>query len=71
MVLKQWHSNQGFPICAKGTGRRTKPSLECYISAAAQMLATAEWDLLLDFIDPASKDRIDLCDRDSPGFKAW
>ena len=24
----------------------------------------------MDFIDPASKDRLDLCDRDSPGFKA-
>lgn len=43
-------------------------------SAASQqplrMLATTEWDLLLDFIDPVSKDRIDLCDRDSPSSKA-
>lgn len=45
------------------------PRLAGQAAAATQMPQAAEWDLLLGFIDPGSKDRLDLCGRDSPGFK--
>ena len=42
--------------------RRRQQPLRCW--------QAAEGDLLLDFIDPASKDKLDLHDRERPGFKA-
>lgn len=47
--------------CCVSPGRQQQP-LRCWQAAG--------WDLLLDFIDPASKDRLDPCDRGRRGFKA-